>query len=138
MAVMLIAGIRFSHPQYETGEASDWRVPRASLVVLGLGRLLKLSSGGSLGAGEDRGEASVFLVFALALQGDLAVEDQLGDVGHGDGLAAVDSVEGHLFEQAAEEDVDIFRDLEIAYASEKAASSGETLRAIANSLIPNP
>jgi hypothetical protein len=45
-------------------------------------------------------------VFLLALHDAEAVEDELGDVGHGGGLASGDAALGQLFQEVAEEEVD--------------------------------
>jgi len=54
--------------------------------------------GGGLGGG--------LRVFFLAMHDREAVEEELGDVGHGGGLASGDAALGQLFQQVAEKEVD--------------------------------
>jgi hypothetical protein len=68
-------------------------------------------SGGGLGVGGS--------VAGMAMDYGLAVEEELGDVGHGGGVAAFDFAGGELCQQIAEKQIDVVRGREIVRAGEK-------------------
>jgi len=87
-------------------------------VVVGLGRFGE--------AGEEfAAEVHVHGVFvALALHGGEGVEEQLGDVGEGDGVAAGDTFAGELLNEIAEEAIDGIGLGEVADVAEEFGGEG--------------
>lgn len=63
-------------------------------------------------------------VLRLAVHYTLTVEEKLGDVGHGGGVAPGDLVIGEILQQAAEKEIDAGRGGEIFGASEHFGGDG--------------
>jgi hypothetical protein len=79
----------------------------------------------------------VFLFFGplLATEGGEAVEEELGDVGEGHGVAAGDAFVGELLDEIAEEGVDGTRGCEISDVIEEFVSGGFVLEAACFDLL---
>ena len=92
-------------PQHigQFGAASS--VPRFRPKLTGIGQACGL---GWRGVEDEAGRDVVLFGFGgeLAVQGSEAVEEELGDVGEGYGVAAGDAFAGELFDEVAEEEVD--------------------------------
>ena len=65
----------------------------------------------------------------LTVEGRKAVEEELGDVSKGDGVLAIDALQGDVAEQVAEEEVDGVRCGEIVQVREKGFGDGSVLAA---------
>jgi hypothetical protein len=79
--------------------------------------------------------------FGFSFGGDLpvergkAVEEELGDVSKGDGVLAIDALEGDVAEEVAEEEVDGVGSGEIVQVLEKGFGDGFVLAALAGDLL---
>jgi hypothetical protein len=81
-------------------------------------------------------EACKALEFAVvAFQRPVGVEHELSDVGHGDGVEAIDALERHLAEKIAEEDVDRVRSREVVHVAKELAGIGFLLAAEAGEML---
>lgn len=68
--------------------------------------------------------------FLLAADGGKAVEEELADVGHGDGVAAGDAFVGELADEVAEEDVDGVGGGEVGDFAEEFSGDGFVVAAL--------
>jgi hypothetical protein len=85
------------------------------------------------------GLSVVILIFGLtlAIEGGDAVEEELGDVGEGDGVAASDAFMSELLDEIAEEGVDATGGSEISDVVEKLVGGGFVLAAPGFHLLAN-
>jgi hypothetical protein len=74
-------------------------------------------------------------VLGLAMHDALTVEEELGDVGHGDGVSAGNAVVGDLLEEIAEEEVYGGRGLQVGDALEELLGYRGTVFGRAKSLL---
>ena len=65
-----------------------------------------------------------FLIVSLALHGGESVEEQLGDIGEGEGGAAADAFAGELFDEIAEEAIHGIGFGEVSDAAEEFGGQG--------------